>query len=34
MERQRVTDELKDLVDKGIILAKGELKFRYYVLNK
>ena len=34
IERQRATDELKELVDKGIILAKGEYKLRYYILNK
>jgi ATP-dependent DNA helicase RecG len=34
IDRIVAKSELKDLVNKGIILAKGKRKFSYYVLNK
>ncbi len=34
IDRIVAKNELKNLVDKGIILAKGKLKSSYYVLNK
>jgi ATP-dependent DNA helicase RecG len=34
IDRYIASEELKELVDKGFLIAKGKLKARYYVLNK
>lgn len=34
IDRNKATEELKDLTDKGFVISKGKLASTYYVLNK